>query len=258
MPKPIFPAAYTPAVVDEILPRLTGIRGTWLDPFAGQGMSLPRFVGPGHKVVGVELEQPNVDAGGAETAGLIEQGDATALRFRKESVAAIFTSPTYGNRFADAHNAQERCSACRNAPGAPGRIGRKKCERCDGTGKRNHTRRSYTHDLRALTGNSAYTLGDTNTGKRGFFTVEYRALHEAAWKECWRVAKPGAPFLLNVSDFYKDKAIVHCATWHLVAVQAVGFVWEDAVPIKTPRMRKGANNDLRVGHEWLFQFRKPA
>ncbi len=254
MPKPRFPAPYTPAVVDAMLPRLQGIRGVWLDPFAGMGMSLPRFVGPGHTVVGVEIEQPNVDAGIANgAAGLLEQGDATALRFRKGSVAAIFTSCTYGNRFADSHKANERCRACKGT----GKVGRRKCEKCGGEGRRHHTRRSYTHDIRELTGDPNYELAENNSG-RMHFGPDYIALHEHAWAEAWRVAKPGAVLLLNVSDFIREDEIVHVSTWHLRTLQAIGFVWFDAVPIPTPRMRYGANSNLRVENEWLFGFRKPA
>lgn len=228
MPKPKFPAPYTPAVVDAMLPLLAGVRGTWLDPFAGQGLSLPRFVGPGHKVVGVEIEQPNVDAGAKHGAlGLIEQGDATALRFRRNSVAAIFTSPTYGNRFADAHQARD-----------------------------NSRRRSYTHDIRELTGDMSYVLAENNSG-RMHFGDDYKDLHRRAWAEAWRVLKPGGLFLLNVSDFIRGDAIVHVSTWHLVDLQARGFVWFHAEPIPTPRMRYGANRKLRVENEWLFGFRKP-
>lgn len=259
MPKPRFPAHYTPAVIDLMLPRLEGIRGTWVDPCAGVGLSLPRFVGKGHRVVGIEIEQPNVDAGFPTTSGLIEQGDSTQLhhRFRRGTVAAFFTSLAYGNRFADKHKAQERCSACRKASGPPGRIGRAKCAKCDGTGRRNHSRRGYTHDIRALTGDPDYQLHPNNAGGE-HFGPRFQEIHTEILTSCLDVARPGAPLLLNVSDFIRDDEIVHVVTWHLITAQAVGWLWEDADPIpNTPRMRFGANREARVDREWLLCFRKP-
>lgn len=250
--KSTFPAPYSKEIVDAMLPRLAGIRGTWLDPFAGQGGSLHRFVGQGHKVIGVEIEQPNVDAL-PSAAGLIEQGDATNLRFRPRSISALFTSVTYGNRFSDSHNAQERCRNC----GGTGKVGRKKCPKCV-EGRRNHHRRGYTHDIRTLTGDPAYVLDRNNTGAFGFHTQEYHDLHYAAYLDLLRVAKPDAPFLLNVSDFIKNQEIVHGATWHLIAAQSVGWIWVDAESIRTRRFRDGANRELRVDNEWLFVFRKAA
>lgn len=262
MALPKFPARYSREVVDAMLPRLEGVRGTIVDPFAGQGSSLPRFAAKGRKVVGIEIEYPNVEAGNANGAGgLLEHGDATRLRFRKASVAAVFTSCAYGNRFADSHKAQERCRNCRDGrvqdPTSEYVTDTIECPKCAGTGHRNHTRRSYTHDIRELTGNPDYELDPRNSGKM-HFGPEYQELHREAWREAWRVLRPGGLFLLNVSDFIRDGGIVHVTTWHLVAVQAVGFVWEDAERINTRRMRRGANHRARVeGGEWLLCFRKP-
>lgn len=261
MSKPKFPAPYTPAVVDAMLPHLAGIRGTWVDPCAGQGMSLHRFVGKGHRVVGIEIEQPNVDAGNANgAAGLMRQGDATVLHrsFRRGTVAALFSSFTYGNRFADSHNAQERCRFCKGTGvGGPNGI----CEKCGGEGRRHHTRRGYTHDIRELTGDPTYQLHENNSGGE-HFGDRYKELHTAILRSCLDVARPGAPLLLNVSDFVKtiDGAprTVHVTTWHLNVAQAVGWEWVDATPIpNTPRMRYGANREARIDREWVLHFRKP-
>lgn len=259
MTKPKFPAPYTPAVVDAMLPFLEGVRGTWVDPCAGQGLSLQRFLGKGHRVVGIEIEQPNVDAGIAHgAAGLIEQGDSTELhrRFRKGTVAAIFTSLAYGNRFADSHNAQERCRVCRGT-GKQGGSNIRDCSACGGEGRRHHTRRGYTHDIRELTGDPTYRLHENNAGGE-HFGPRYKEIHRQILRSCLDVAKPGAPAVINVSDFIRGTKTIHVVTWHLVEMQAMGWVWENAQPIlNTPRMRYGQNREARIDREWVLVFRKP-
>ena len=89
--------------------------------------------------------------------------NAIALPFRDESFDAVVTSPTYGNRFADKHNAKD------------GSI-----------------RRSYTHDL-------GRTLHAENSGSMQWGQA-YRDLHVKAWAECFRVVRPGGLFVLNISD----------------------------------------------------------
>ena len=264
--KPKHPAAFTPAIVDLMVERLEGIRGTIIDPFAGLGLYLPRFVGPGRKVIGYEIEQPWVDAGGAATAGLMRQGDSTKLPHRTGTVAGIFTSPTYGGRFADSHKARERCSVCEGTgqcwdPTVDGNV--VACLKCDGTGTRNHTRRGYTHDIRAMTGNPDYELAANNSG-RMHYGREYQALHRAVYRELWRVARPatekreGCRFVLNVSDFYRDRKRVNSAVWHLATCVEIGWEWKWAKLVPTPRMKYGANADLRAEGEWVYEFTKPA
>jgi len=49
-------------------------RGTYIDPFAGLGQHLPKFVTPGRRVIGYEIEQPDVDVGNAEIGAQIRAG----------------------------------------------------------------------------------------------------------------------------------------------------------------------------------------
>jgi len=75
-----------------------------LDPFAGVGgIHNIRTALPGQiKSVGVELE-PEWACAHPDTI----VGDATALPFPDESFDAVMTSPCYGNRMADHHNAKD-------------------------------------------------------------------------------------------------------------------------------------------------------
>lgn len=246
------PAQYTPAIIDKVVELLDGRRGLLIDPFAGPGLSLHRLVAPRRRVVGIELEQPWVDAG----SELVQQGDATALPFRTKSVSTIVTSPCYGNRFSDHHKATEKCRAC-NGTGLVGSSQIRECMECAGQGVRDHTRRSYTHDLRAMTGDSNYELAVTNAGRMGFGDA-YEALHRKVWAECWRVARPGARFYLNVSDFIRKDQRVPVASWHVRVVEAAGFDWLRAWNIPTPRFGHGQNREARVDGEWLFEFGKAA
>lgn len=242
------PAQFTPAVVDVMVKVLDqhDVTGLAIDPFAGPGMSLHRFANPDRKIVGIEIEPPWV------TAPEVKQGDATVMKgVRRNSVSAFLSSWVYGNRFSDSHNAQERCRECKGT----GKIGRKKCSKCE-NGRRNHTRRGYTHDIREQTGDETYALHENNAGRMHFRSEQYKDLHRKHAALALEKAKPGGIYVLNVSDFVERGQIVHAATWHLNTMQAAGWLWIDAYAIATPRMRYGANNQLRPENEWVFVFRK--
>lgn len=225
-PKTKHPAQFTPAIVDAIVERLGDRRGLLLDPFAGPGRALPRFVAPGRTVRGIELEKAWSQAG----APLVRWGDSTRTGMRARSVATFVTSCTYGNRFADHHKAK------------------------DGS-----TRRSYTHDLRAMLDDPDYELDANNTGLYlfGAKAGKYESLHEAVWAEMTRIARDDALFLLNVSDFYKGDVLQEVVQWHIETLGALGWKPQWHVSIATPRMRYGANSAKRVDSEQLIEFHLP-
>lgn len=217
------PAQYTPAIVDAAIKRLDGVTGTLLDPFAGPGQHLPRLMAPGRKVIGYEIEKPWADFG----APLVQCVDSTHMPRAARSVQAIFTSPAYGNRFADHHNAMDAS-----------------------------TRRSYTHDMRTMLDDPAYALDTNNGGLYLFGTAHYHALHHAVWSECTRVAEPGAIFLLNVSDFIRNGQRVRVQEWHLRMLKQLGWMRTWRKCIRTPRMRHGQNGAARVDGEMLYELVK--
>lgn len=196
---PIFEAAVPPALYPRVL-----------DPFAGVG-TIHEMA---NETVGVELE-PEWAALHPDTL----VGDARDLPFDDASFDAIVTSPTYGNRFADKHDAK------------------------DGS-----LRRSYTHDLgRKLTaGNS----GGMQWG-RG-----YRDLHTQAWEEAWRVLRPGGRFVLNIKDHDRNFTRQYVSAWHVSTLFAHGFelVWFDQ--LDTGGLRQGDNSDDRYP-EQIFILDKP-
>jgi hypothetical protein len=138
--------------------------------------------------------------------------------FADDEFDAIVTSPTYGNRLADKHNASD-----------PER------------------RRSYTHDLgRDLTaGNS----GGMQWGE------EYRVLHDAAWCEARRVLRPGGIFLLNIKDHIRNGERQQVTVWHLELLRDLGFRWIAQHEVSTRGLMAGANHDLRAGGEMVHVLR---
>ena len=146
-------------------------------------------------------------------------GDALYLPYQSECFDVIATSPCYGNRMADHHKAKD----------ASKRI-------------------TYTHMMgRTLHKHNAGTLqwGD-----------KYIKFHTLAWTECRRVLKKNGLFLLNVSDHIRNGAQARVGDWHLGWLLVNGFKRLETIEIKTPRMRRGSNHNLRVDYEYLFVMEK--
>lgn len=213
----LHPAKFSDPILDAVAALVGDVRPL-LDPFAGVG----RIHELGGATIGVELEAP-----WAGQHPRTIRGNALALPFAPRTIPAAATSPVYGNRFSDHHNARDPS-----------------------------TRRSYTHDLRTMTGDRTYTLHPDNAGTLPF-GPKYWRLHERAWAELARVLEPGAPFVLNVSDFYRRKTerVPVCA-WHRGALAALGFTLEHTERVATARLRMGENTQ-RAGFEEVQLWRAP-
>lgn len=199
-----------------------------LDPFAGVGrvhrLAVPDLV----ETVGIELE-PEWAACHPDTivGDSLEwmRGVAASMALGADRpFDLIVTSPTYGNRFADQHNAQ------------------------DGS-----TRRSYRHDLgRPLSPGSSAGL---QWGKA------YWLFHAEAYRLIRGVlrpptdADPGGLLLLNVSDFIRHKAVVPAVMWHRGACYGVGMVEAGAARfVETSRQTYGENRE-RADAEVILRMR---
>lgn len=185
-----------------------------LDPMAGIG-KIHKLQNFGFETAGVELEHE-----WAEQHPDTVVGNALMLPYDDSSFDAICVSPTYGNRMADSHNAQ------------------------DGS-----VRRSYTHDL-------GRKLHSQNSGAMHWGPA-YRVLHAQAWPEAIRVLRDGGLFVLNVSDHMRKGRRQPVSAWHAGTLMANGLEFVDVVPVATRRLKLGENRELRVDAELVWVFRKP-
>lgn len=245
-PQPLHPAKFS----DPILARLDALIRTEyrrrrtdldgrsllvLDPFAGVGRIHQLATAGKVETVGIEIEAPwaachqdtiHADAfewmrqrSGYRTTGGYA-GNGGYERWNLFDVVA--TSPTYGNRYSDHHNAQ------------------------DGS-----NRRSYTHDL-------GQPLQPNNSGRLpwgpkywGFHAEAYRLMHD--------VLRPGGLLLLNVSDFYKHKQLIAATEWHRGAAMGAGFIHggrDHHINTKRLNGHGAKSTSARAEYETILQLRR--
>jgi SAM-dependent methyltransferase len=218
MDRPKHPAKFS----DQILSEISGyIKPGWmiLDPFAGTGkVAMLKKYEPTIHVTCNEMEkewcfnEPLVDVWNV--------GDAEFMTWAGDNTYdAIITSPTYGNRMADHHNAKD--------------------------GSRRHT---YTHCL-------GHQLHDGNTGKMQWGD-DYKKKHIRVYKECHRVLKRDGIFIINISDHIRKGIQVPVSRWHASILKKIGFILLERKAVETPRLRHGENHQARVKRENIFIFKK--
>lgn len=203
------PAKYTDSLLPVFEKMLTGCSFV-LDPFAGTGKihSLP------FDTTGLEIEP--------EWADMHERtlvGDATQMPFEDASFDAICTSPTYGNRMADCHNAKDSSS-----------------------------RNTYTHKL-------GRNLNDNNSGKMQW-GIPYRNMHIKAWKECFRVLDTEGRLVLNFKNHIRKGVEVDVFSWHVSILLDLGFSLRGVEKVFTNGNGFGQNAELRTGFEYVAEFLK--
>lgn len=220
------PAAFGRSILhklNEIVPP-----GVWLDPFAGTG-KIYTIQNDDRRFVTVELEpewaEMHPDTICGDSLEIMDGWLWDGTRFD-----GVVTSPVYGNRMSDHHNAKDASR-----------------------------RRGYKFDLGR----------DPSPGSSGvmyFWQEEYRVFHQHAWKLAYEITRPGGAMFLNVSNFLrtkrsksgvKDQAVQYVVPWHMKALINVGYEIITILPIGTPRLRDGENSEARVAEEHIIVAKKP-
>lgn len=282
---PRHPAKWSPPILDRIESFVAGVVAggpyltgpvTVLDVFAGPSVGIHRFADrwPGDvETIGIELEP---DWAAAQPRTIVGSAlDLRAAGIADASVDIVATSPCYGNRMADHHEARDACSTCdgqgcengcgncRHANDGP--ESHKVCRACKGAGL--SVRHTYRHALgHDLAEGSACGL-KWDEGPAG---NPYRHFHAKAWAEVARVVRPYGLFLLNVSNHVRLDQERRVVEWHVESVlsacswkgdphgDAPRPLWRLAAiePVETRRQRHGANGDQRVATEFVIAFRR--
>ncbi len=227
------PAKFTPAILDVIGSAVNDhttshVGDTYrvLDPFGGVG---GLFQLHGYRV-GLTITCVEIEREWAEMASLhpdMEWQDAVICAdFHQWSQSAVsqydfvITSPAYGNRMADHHDAKD-------------------------TSKRN----TYRHVLgRELSPNSSAAMQ---------WGPEYRQFHRLSWAKVYYRLRPGGFFILNVKDHIRKGKRQPVAAWHQTTIKNIGFHKKETYNVPVKGNRQGENGDVRVDYEHVMVFQRP-
>lgn len=205
------PAKYNKKLIPHIERMLGGCGMKILDPFAGTGYIFNQL--PQHNWYGLEIEP--------EWAILhpkIVCGNALLMNFDQEFDACV-TSPCYGNRMADHHEAKD--------------------------GSRRTTYRHYLG--RPL---SVYNSGSWPWGG------SYCLFHGLVWTAVYEALKPSGILILNIKDHIRKGQHIKVTDWHIETLVRIGFLMVDHEKIPLRGNGFGKNGNVRVGHESLIKFVK--
>lgn len=251
-----FPAKFSAPILDQITlelrSRLLPPGALILDPYAGVGGIHELRERLEVETIGVEIEpefaacSPWTVQGDSRQLAQVLDGDTRA------NVAAVVTSPDYGNRLADQYlgSDNEKCRKCSGTGKVetmppPDSI-RIPCEQCAGSGKARSRRMGY-----------AIALGrkcDPRSGARYHFGKKYRDLHLGILGALTTSLPDGTLLIYNVSSSISDKGYRPVMEWWVTEI-ARRADFEALVPIETARLKFGANHDARVPAEHLIVAR---
>lgn len=219
------PATFSKAILNVIASYLTPGQFV-VDPFAGVGTIHELEERCQVETFGIELEQEwaamhhrtvCADARDIVQRFTLRKGRPDEFLRRVDVIA---TSPAYGNRMADHHDAR------------------------DGS-----HRNTYKHMLgRDLSDGSSASMQ---------WGPAYRELHAKVWAGCAHVLADRGLFLLNIKDHVRDGEVQHVASWHvdqLCRVNGLRLIAHHIIP--GAGLPSGENEDLRVVGEEIYVFQK--
>lgn len=241
------PAMFSKELIEPLAARIRGCRHV-LDPFAGTGRihTIAEAAGV-PRSTGIELEQEwaNVERfPGPKRSQIVGDSLLVLPTFRAGTFDAVLTSPAYGNRMADKHEARDSCKNCNSS----GVVGAAECRTCRGTGL--SRRNTYRHRL-------GRPLSENNGGGLQW-GAEYRDLHRAIWDASTRVLAPGGVFVVNCSNHIRLGEVIDVCGWHRDVLAELGLTLVDVVEVETRRQRHGANHQLRVAGEQIIAYERPS
>lgn len=188
------------------------------DPFAGTGkIAKIKDFGYNGKIICNDLEPEYSKLQTYKVDKWLFQDAETAIP--GGAIEAIVTSPTYGNRMADSHNAKDLSK-----------------------------RITYTHQLgRKLTGG--------NTGSMQWGTA-YKEKHCRCYVHFYNLLANNGLLILNVSNHIRKGQLIDVTAFHKAAAIAAGFIFIECIDVPVRRMRFGANHKLRVETEQILIFKR--
>lgn len=232
-----------------------------LDPFAGVG-GVHDLAEQSISTVGVELEPEWAHAHPDTIVGSVL---ALPPEWRGR-FGALVTSPCYGNRMADHHEAKDPCRACKGRGTEGGAhcgcgVGVKHvmdcgrpaplCRTCKGIGLTE--RNTYRHKLGRMPSDGSSAVM--------FWGPKYRAFHEAAWRSVRECLAPGALVVINAKnplETVKDEMVEHrVVEFHLNVWLLLGATVQEVRRVPTKGLPYGANHDVRTDAELVMALRMP-
>ncbi len=210
------PAVYSNNFI-EIFSKLLQGRKNVLDPFAGTGkIALIKDYGFKGEIYCNEIEP---DYSELENYPVDKWFYADAEHLDVVDIDAICTSPTYGNRMADHHEAKD-----------------------------NSKRITYRHCL-------GKPLKEGNTGKMQYGDI-YRNKHISIYKNLYRILNNEGIFILNISNHIRKGEEIDVVNFHKSVLEEIGFSFSHQISVETKRMRFGKNSEKRVKYEYILVFEK--
>lgn len=217
----LHPAKFSDPIIDTIRGMLDAheVSGLILDPLAGVG-GVHKLASPKRRTLGIEIEPEWANQHPLTVCDDAFNMEAVLAARGIKEVDAIVVSPPYGNRLADQYVPPDTDKSKR-----------------------------FTYRL-----SLDRELSDNNVAKFHFGSDEYASFHRELWAKCSEVLKVGGLFILNVSDFVRAGERVPVCGFHTAVLNDLGLGVIDVMPVRTRRMKFGANAAARVSAEMVMVF----